>query len=415
MSDKKNKSTSEKGNKKPVFKMAEEYLNKNYEFKNNIVANEIEYRKFPTKDFSELCENSVYRDLKLKGISIPFTDLKAILGSDFVPKYDPFREYFKNLPSWSNEDCDHILKLASYVKAKDQERFNRHLRKALVRMVACALSEKFFNKQALILIDANTINNKSGQNIGKTSFCRFLCPPALKNYFTENPSVDKDGMISLAENFIINLDELALMGKSEINLLKSFISKDKIKVRPPFGRKTKTMPRRANFVGSSNNNEFLADETGSVRWINFEVESINWNYKQEVDIDLVWSQAYNLYLSGFEYNLSSEEIHENELINKQYFITTMEIDSIQKYYEPCDENDPAAIFMTASDLIDDLREKTGRSLSFKPNIMGKALKHLGFVKGQKKRGKYPVKGYFLKEINDGTPTKKNKSDINVPF
>lgn len=362
----------------------------------------------------ELCENSVYRHLKLNNLNFPLSDVKALLGSEFVDEYDPFKEYFKNLASWSIEDEDHINNLALYIKAKDQNRLNIHFKKALVRTVACAIEDSFFNKQALIFVDDTSDSKKSGQNMGKTSFCRFLCPPALQQYFTENPSVDKDGLISLSENFIINLDELAMMGRSEINQLKSFISKDKIKVRPPFGRKAKTMPRRASFVGSSNNKEFLTDETGSVRWLCFEISSIDWAYRENVDIDLCWSQAYNLYLSGYNYNLTAQEIQENEVENKKYYVSTPEIDLVQQYYVACSSDDAEAIFMTATDLIDDLCEKTGTRTRLSNVKMGKALKHLGFTHSQKSNGSYPVKGYFMKEINTKIQPKK-EIDNQPPF
>ena len=89
------------------------------------------------------------------------------------------------------------------------------------------------------------------QNSGKTTFIRFLCPPALKNYMTENISFDKDSLIALIENFIINLDELATFSKVEINSLKSILSKSFIKERHPFERKAKKLSRRASFIGST--------------------------------------------------------------------------------------------------------------------------------------------------------------------
>ena len=42
---------------------------------------------------------------------------------------------------------------------------------------------------------------------------------------TENISFDKDSLIALIENFIINLDELATFTRVEINALKSILSK----------------------------------------------------------------------------------------------------------------------------------------------------------------------------------------------
>ena len=147
----------------------------------------------------------------------------------------------------------------------------------LVRSIACALLEYVFNKQVFVLVGA-------GQNTGKSTFCRWLCPPFLSDYITEYINTDKDGLIVLATNFLINMDELATLSKTEINSLKSLISKDKINVRLPFARRTSVHPRRANFIGSTNNDEFLTDETGSVRWLCFEIEgTLNFDYKIIID------------------------------------------------------------------------------------------------------------------------------------
>ena len=395
------------------FAQTEEYLNKTYDFRYNEVSNSIEYRRNPQSDYEDLCENSVYRNLRLNGLNFPLSDVKALLGSNFVSRYNPIMEYFKELLSWSpEEDEDYIGKLASYVKAKNPERFTIHLKKTFVRMVACAISEKVFNKQALILVDAPNLEGKTGQSMGKTTWCRYLCPSKLEAYYAENPSVDKDGLIAIAENLIINLDELAMMNRGEINQLKSFISKDKIKVRPPFGRKAVSMPRRASFVGSSNNSEFLTDETGSVRWLCFEIYGIDWAYSGEVDIDLCWSQAYNLFLSGFKYNLTSEEIEENERENQKHFVTTPEIDLLQQYYQPSTLSDPKAVFMTATDMVDKISEESGTRVRLNNVKMGKALRFLGFTDAQKFNGRYPVKGYYVKPTDCAAENKRNS---NVPF
>jgi predicted P-loop ATPase len=80
----------------------------------------------------------------------------------------------------------------------------------------------YVNKQSLVL---------ASSKFGKSSFLRFLIPPKLENYYTENISIDKDGIISICKNLICNLDELAVLSKSDVNTLKSFISKSSANIR----------------------------------------------------------------------------------------------------------------------------------------------------------------------------------------
>ena len=151
---------------------------------------------------------------------------------------------------------------------------------------------------------------------------------------TENISFDKDSLIALIENFIINLDELATFTRVEINALKSILSKSFIKERHPFERKAKKLSRRASFIGSTNMTEFLSDPTGNVRWIPFEISGIDWNYSKEVNIDDVWAQAYALYRSGFQCDITADEVKENEEENRQFTMVSFEMELLMKYYTP---------------------------------------------------------------------------------
>ena len=205
--------------------------------------------------------------------------------------------------------------------------FIKHLKKWMIRSIVCSHNSSYYNKQALILIGES-------QNTGKSSFMRFLCPPELSDYMAENISTDKDGLIALAENFLINMDELSTMSRYEVNTLKSMFSKDRIKVRLPFEKRATSLPRIASFIGSTNKTQFLNDETGSVRFINFEVDRIDWDYARDMDINIAWSQAYQLWKTNFTYELSSAEIQENEQVNNQYKLSSPELELILKHFIP---------------------------------------------------------------------------------
>jgi predicted P-loop ATPase len=192
------------------------------------------------------------------------------------------------------------------------------------------------------------------------------------------------------------MDELATLSKTEINSLKSIFSKINVKVRHPYGRKAITTPRRASFYGSTNNLEFLTDSTGSVRWLCFELtDKINWDYKNDFNIDDIWRQAYSLYLNGFDFELTPTEIKENEERNREFYVRTTEHELIDKYFSP-GNSDNYTLFFTATDIQDYLSEAHPK-LKFSSINIGKALKVLGFERVSKRteHKTYPVKGYFL--------------------
>lgn len=374
-----------------MFEKVEALINENFELRFNEVSNELEFRRRNENEsaFDVLNENNVYRFLQHNNVEFSMAKLTSLLRSDFVTRFNPFLNYFEELPAWDlTIDPDHIAKLCGYLTIRDGDRFQLQFKKAMVRAVACALNGTIINKQALILVHEE-------QNSGKTTFIRWLCPTALNKYIAENISTDKDSLIALCDNFIINMDELATLSRAEINTLKSMFSKETIKIRRPYDKNATSAPRRASFFGSTNKAEFLTDETGSVRWLCFELTGrINWDYKTDLNIDDIWRQAYSLYKSGFKYELTPDEIRDNELANRQYQVTTPEIELIQKNYAPGSREQHDA-FYQATDFLINLTEKCPTA-RLNLNNIGKALKILGFERATKRSDKYPIKGYFIR-------------------
>jgi hypothetical protein len=370
------------------------YINEKYDIRFNIVSTKIESRKKGSNEYyKELNENSLSKELQHANLNISFAKLSSLMLSDFVQNYNPFEDYFEGLNLWDAiEEPNYISKLCSYIPVEDEKRFRNHFEKMLVRCVACALDERVFNKQVFVLVHDT-------QNSGKSSFCRWLCPPSLSAYYTENINTDKDSVIALATNFLVNMDELATLSRQEINSLKSMISKDKINLRLPFAKKATVMPRRASFIGSTNKDEFLTDETGSVRWLCFTLKGIiNFAYKENINITDIWRQAYTLYKANYKYDLTPAEIEENEKANETYQLRSMEMELIPKYYA-ISSKAKGGIFFTASEIMCKLNEMHPM-VKLNIHSIGKAMKILGFKKESQywEEKKYSQKGYYTTKI-----------------
>ncbi|MEZ4853084.1 VapE domain-containing protein [Flavobacterium sp.] len=271
---------------------------------------------------------------------------------------------------------------------EDREQLQYHFKKWCVRVVKCSIIEDYFNKQAFVLTDEG-----DGQNIGKSSWCRFLCPKELDNYLAEDIGNDKDSRILLCKNFLINLDELAVLSRKEINQLKSYFSKDKINERLPYDRKNSIIPRVASFIGSTNMSTFLQDETGSVRWLCFVVKKIDWSYKLDFNIDNLWSQAYCLSKDKtFDETMNFEDIKKNEERNDKFQITTPEKDFLNKFFEVATKIEESE-FLNSSDVLNYIKLHISSGISLNHIAMGKALKSSGH-KRVKNNGLY---GYWVKK------------------
>lgn len=373
--------------KKTVFHITEDFIQKRYNVRFNTISLEIEIKPKHASIYQPLNENDLYIELNKANIAIGIDKLVAILKSNFVPKYNPIQHYFENLPKWNN--MDNIGHLSAHLEAKEnQEHLNKQFKNWIVRALRCAIEPNYFNKQAFIIVH-------NSQNSGKTSFCRFLTPPELENYAKDNLSEDKDGKIALAKNFLINLDELDSLSKYEINSLKSLFTLSSINERLPYDRKNSIIPRITSFVGSTNLSEFLTDETGSVRWLCFEIKQILWSYKNSVDINQVWAHAYHLYKTGYHAEMSREDISENELRNAKFQMKSVESELIPNFLIPADSHHDDAEFLTATDILQFISTRT--VLRINKIAIGKAMPQNGFIRvKESKSDKY---GYWcIKKI-----------------
>ena len=367
---------------KTIFDRTLKYLNSKYSLRYNTISLEFEIKRTSDKQWSDLNLNSLFIELTQSGIDIPINKLEILVRSHLISQYNPISEYFENLEDWDGED--HIKNLCSYVKTNDDNAFLYHMEKWFTRAVLCALEKEKINKHCLVL--ANTI-----QNSGKSTYLRFFIPRKLMNYLSEDIGLDKDSRIKLCKNLIINLDELSILAKADINSLKAFISKTHINERLPYARKAEYLERICSFVGSTNKTDFLTDESGSVRWIIFEVtEKINFNYSMEINIDKVWSQAYfNAYKrKGFNPELTLADISENEKRNERFTQMTLEQEMINKFFEPSDNLEE---FKTATEVMMDLSTQGIRLNHLK---IGRALSSFKFP-----RVKHPqrqIYGYLIR-------------------
>ena len=382
----------------PRITQVENHLLARYDIRINLINNTIEAKLKSETAYQEISEMELKYDL-YKHFTKFDGELKAILGSKATQKFDPIKEYFETLPKWNDTQPDYIKALSDYCQTDDQPWFESMFKKHLVRMVAQATNKIDFNKHCLTLVGK--------QNDGKTSFFNFLVPQALKSYYrdTFDFNGNKDGKFSLVQNFLINLDELAQFDKKDLNKeFKSILTTSIVKFRLLFHNSETSHLRRASFVATTNEFEFLTDETGNVRWIPFVVKSINHDfggkngYGKNIDIDKVWGQAYSLLMNGFKCQLDNSEISQLEILNRRFIKVSTEADIISRFLKPAQRHEQNAEFMRTTDVLVYLKEKT--TLRMHDNQVGKALTQLGFEKTSYRKEKEPLRGYFVLKLEN---------------
>ena len=352
----------------------ENFLNNRYKFRYNEVLGKLEYRRINGKVWkyiTDFKENSILREIQKAKVRCSINSLRNLLRSDFCEMYDPFKDYFENLPEYTG-DKDHIEELALTITTTKPELWKECFKKWFVAMVACVLDEKQINQTVIVF--------SGKQGLGKTTWIEKLMPRELKQYIfsgTVNPN-NKDTLIHLAECMLINLDELENLNRTEIGSLKELITKTHIRMRKAYGHNNENMPRRASFAGSVNTAQFLNDTTGSRRFLCFELENIE--YQHEVNINLCYAQALKLFKDGFRHWFNQEEIKDINANNEQYQLMSPEEELLLTWFEPA-TRETANAFLNASQIA--VRLATVANINVTDgtvNKLGKALKKHGFTR-----------------------------------
>jgi hypothetical protein len=372
----------------------EMFLSTRYVFRHNMVSGKLEFQYFGKKKWNvmnDFIENSMLRECLKGRIKTNLSSLRNLLYSDFCVLFNPFEDYFFNLPSY-DEKTDYITELANTITTTKQDLWQQCFKKWLVAMVGCVLDDKVINHTVIVF--------SGKQGLGKTTWVEKLVPKQLKEYLfsgTINPN-NKDTLVQLAECMLINLDELENLNRSEIGSLKEIITKTQIRMRKAYGHNNETMPRRASFAGSVNTAQFLNDSTGSRRFLCFELEGIK--YQHNVDINMAFSQALFLFKSGFRFWFDQEEIKSITENNEQYQLHSPEEELLLTWFEPCPKEE-ASLFLNASQIAAKLADRTKLNLNDGTiNKLGKALKKHNFTRLMR-QGKpvYAVKEFSYEEVD----------------
>lgn len=324
--------------------------------------------------------NTIIDDVELNGIHMTdlmadrvnvflYDTLKKHVGSALLEKiintaamsnaYHPVLDYFKSLDYRNSGTIDALI---SHFETNDDDLFSVYLKKWLIAAVAKAYHGI---QTPMLVLDGR-------QNLGKSAFSRWLCPPILKGRYYDGPirPDNKDDLLMLIENLIWEASELgSTTRKADREGLKQFITHEGLlKVRPPYAKKHIEKPPLASFIGTINNEAgFINDPTGSRRFNVITLKHIDWNYEKKILIDDLWAEAHYLYKNHYDYHLTQEEVIEHDKMNANYHYET-HIDSLLDKFiiitnNPADMVDP----MTVTDFL----LSKGADLS-KTKIMKKA-------------------------------------------
>lgn len=103
------------------------------------------------------------------------------------------------------------------------------------------------------------------QGKGKSTVGRILAGEKWF-YDSELNLHDKDSALNLQGQWLVEMGELANINRADVRTIKSFITRQVDKVRPPYGKRMVESPRQCVFFGTTNDDSYLKDKTGNRRF-----------------------------------------------------------------------------------------------------------------------------------------------------
>jgi predicted P-loop ATPase len=300
--------------------------------------------------------NGIALDAIDSGVDCWDRDVKRYVESDHVQAYHPFDLYFKHLPAW--DGTDRVTELAKRVSDSDlwTRAFHRWMLAVTAQWTGRGGEGRRANSVAPLLVS-------TAQGFGKSTFCRLLLPPQLRDYFTESFDLTNATAAEnkLASYGLINLDEFDRLPASRMPQLKNLMQMEALRVRRAYRRTAEALPRIASFIGTSNRRDLLTDLSGSRRFICVEVERpIDCN--TPIDYEQLYAQLLHELENGECCWFSKEEEAEIQQANRPFYRVTPAEELVGSCFRFAEPGEQGARLMSAADIYTTVKKKNPAAL-----------------------------------------------------
>lgn len=248
-------------------------------------------------------------------------------------KYHPVKTYLESLEWDGVPRVDHWLMDA--FRARGPEEYVM----AVGRKVLCAAIARIYEPGCKF--DYMTIL-EGNQGEGKSMSLGMLVGP---EWFTDSLGDihNKDVVDQMLGKWLIEVGELDSIRGREAEAVKAFVSRQVDRVRLSYARRAEDYPRQCIFIGSTNDQEYLTDETGNRRYWPIQVGRARRQWLRE-NRDQLWAEAKFRYELGEKLYLPREleEVAKGEQ-EKRFEVDVWETLVKQIVEKESDEN---AVFQT---------------------------------------------------------------------
>lgn len=337
------------------------------------------------------------QDIRFTSKYLTKTFISDLIKANAVYK-DKVLDFFEN-NEWDGKSRVTDIKKALHFSDNDLWKFRLWMRQGAALVYNTGEATDVQRNFMLILFSTK-------QGNGKSTLAKKL---AIGTNSFGDSTIDlksKESVRRAYESWIYEYPELSSMfRKSDVNMLKTFITANAQNFRLPYDKFFTKYPTRTSIIGTTNDEEIFIDDTGSRRFL---VVHANWSRNDWQQINAinwkqVWLQARQEYLSGMPIVMTGEEQELNERDNENFSYTNAATYKLMDYVG---NKEGLSNVVCEIKLVDIIKYLTDQRMEPSTKMIFSTMKKLGYLT---KKTKLSCK--FVKQLSNDESSNVNEKSV----
>ena len=261
---------SQMNEKERIMRSIEEFLDRRYQFRYNVVKQLTEFRHNdlafrPWQPLTDRQLKSIVVEEMKEGGESWMSDIRTYIESAHIKDYNPIFEFLEGCGNWDRKR-NYIEDFARRLPT-DYADWPRYFHRWFLAMVAQALdmNRDHGNSMVPMLI--------GGQGIMKSTFCKNILPPGMREYYMDDIKMDNAEQVErvLGRMWLVCIDEYNAKTSREQAKIKRLLTEKDVQVRKMRSDQYTMTPRLCSFIATTNDPTPLPSGDGSRRYLCVEV------------------------------------------------------------------------------------------------------------------------------------------------